>query len=143
MNCLIYRQEISAKIAIPDDEFLKKQITSYNVLKNVIIRCAVEKAGKKTINVRILIDIINSILTLSRIQQIEQSNNVSSNAEFSINYNHTALIEPPVQTGDENMEGVHMIMLGAVTEVVYGSQEKTKAGLESLTQFDELFRLAK
>lgn len=126
-----------------------KQITSFNVLKAAVIRCSIEKSGEKMIDLRILLDIINTILTMQRIQKIDPSSMAKSNVEFSASQlaqksTAPAPLEEPIEPGEDNMEGVHMISLGAVTEAVYGSQQKKKGGLdmESLNQIDERFRQA-
>ena len=67
IQCLLYGPKVNSNFADLGHEFLIKQITSFNVLKAAVIRCAAEQSGGKMINVRILLDIVNSILAMHRI----------------------------------------------------------------------------
>ena len=76
---------------------------------------------------RILLELVNNNLSLQRIQGLDKASKAKSNAEFSAgNLSLSSTIihpanETPEDDAIDNMEGVHMIGVRAVTEAVYGS----------------------
>ena len=71
MRCMLYRLDMGDEFVNNDYESLLKQIMAFSVLKNSVLRCAVYKYGEKIIDLRILIELINNILTLKRIHELD------------------------------------------------------------------------
>ena len=71
MQCLLFRQQMEDKFVNHDYDSIMKQIKTFNVLKEAILRCAIDKSGDKVIDLRILLELVNNILTMERIQKID------------------------------------------------------------------------
>ena len=83
MRCMLYGQQMEDKLVNHDYESLLKQILAYNVLKNAVLRCSVEKYGEKIIDLRILLELVNNILTLHRVHEFDMASETKSNPEFN------------------------------------------------------------